>query len=274
MTAEVTTLRRFPGSQRLLLHPDGGRRSRGVRALTGASDWRRDLLDRFGAALVAVTGPRVWPTSEGNWTWPSLSPEALVDALRPSMPAVRVLGAVMPRQPGRRRVSLLCQHAGNPVIVKLGVEQPGTSMHTEAAVLTLLTKRPLPGIATPQVIATGQIDIDIDDHDDEFHGPIQFLATSAIGIGSQRPAVDASLRTFEDDLADRLSTLARPDGDTSGLVPVHGDLTPWNLRRTPRGLALFDWEAAGWGEAGSDLAMYRTACDGVRPWWRLRQGLA
>jgi thiamine kinase-like enzyme len=53
---------------------------------------------------------------------------------------------------------------------------------------------------------------------------------------------------------------------------VHGDLTPWNLRRTPRGLVLFDWESTGWGEPGSDLALYRRSCDEVRRPWHRRRG--
>ena len=115
--------------------------------------------------------------------------------------------------------------------------------------MALLTDRPLPGIATPKVLATGSIDVDV-----------AFLATDALGLDRQRPAIDEPLRSFERDLAERFASLPRPAGVALDAVPVHGDLTPWNLRRTGRGLALFDWEAAGWGAAGSDLDEYRRAC--------------
>jgi thiamine kinase-like enzyme len=48
-------------------------------------------------------------------------------------------------------------------------------------------------------------------------------------------------------------------------VPTHGDLAPWNLRRSPYGLALFDWEAAGWRPPGHDVDHYRRACAELRP---------
>jgi hypothetical protein len=41
-------------------------------------------------------------------------------------------------------------------------------------------------------------------------------------------------------------------------APMHGDLTPWNLREAPRhGLLLYDWERAGWGPPGADEVLYR-----------------
>jgi hypothetical protein len=39
---------------------------------------------------------------------------------------------------------------------------------------------------------------------------------------------------------------------------MHGDLTPWNLRRTSEGvLFLLDWEEAGWGPPRADEVLYR-----------------
>jgi thiamine kinase-like enzyme len=91
------------------------------------------------------------------------------------------------------------------------------------------------------------------------------LATTALGLDGQRPAIGETLRSFQADLGDRLQSLPRRPGELGDeLVPVHGDLAPWNLRRTSRGLALFDWEAAGWGHSGADLAHYRGVCEGLR----------
>lgn len=245
-----------PGSPRILLHPDAGRRARKVRTLTGASDWRRDLADRAGGLLVGVVGSAPWPA--GGWAWPAVSADELAEALRATLPGLRLVGAVVPRQEGRERLSLLCRSAGNPVVVKLGVDEVGTSLATEARVLEVLMDRPLPGIETPIVVAHATADVGGE--------TLEFLATSAVGLGAQRAALDAPLRTFESDLTQRLAPLA-PDGLAEGTVAVHGDLTPWNLRRTRRGLALFDWESAGWGPPGADLDHYRAACDAVRPWW-------
>lgn len=261
---EHTAMVGFPGAHRVLIHRAAGRRGRVVRSLTGSSDWRRDAVDRLGGMLVAAAGTRWLPAA--TWSWPQSSPDAVATELRRSMPGLRIVGAVTPRQDGRRRLSLLCRYAGNPVIVKLGTGDADASMATEAEVLRLLAQRPLPGIETPIVVASGALDLAGTD--------VDFLATSGVGLGAQRPALDAPLRTFEADLTARLAALGDGGADRDGLVAVHGDLTPWNLRRTRRGLALFDWESAGWGPPGADLQHYRASCDAVRPWWHRRRDAA
>lgn len=243
-----TSLRRYPLSRRLLIAADGGRDARRIRALAGASDWRREMLDRIGAAAVAVAGSACWPPAH-EWSWPTDSPDEITGGLDRHIPGISIIGAVAPRQPGRRRLSLLCVAGGDEVIVKLGV--PDDGIETETLALRLLSDAPLPGIATPSVIASGHLGE---------AGSVAFLATDAIGLDKQRPAIDVPLTGFEADLGHRLASLPRPPGTPDDAVPVHGDLAPWNLRRTPRGLALFDWEAAGWGPPGSDLAHYRAAC--------------
>lgn len=242
------SLRRYPLSKRFLVARDGGRRARRVRALAGTSDWRRDLLDRAGSAAIAVAGTSAWPAAPG-WPWPAAAVDEVTRDLDRHVPGIAVVGVAMPRQPGRRRLSLLCRADGRDVVVKLGL--PDDGLETETLALHLLTESPLPGIATPAVIAAGRIGAD---------QPIAFLASDALGLDRQRPAIGESLVTFEADLARRLAALPRPAGTPDDAVPVHGDLAPWNLRRTAYGLALFDWEAAGWGPPGSDLDHYRAAC--------------
>jgi hypothetical protein len=252
------------------MHPDAGRRARSIRTLAGSSDWRRSIIDRLGSAAVFLAGPRVGPVAANGWPWPPIAPGELVAMLSNDLPGLRLVAAAAPRQAARKRLSLLCRYAGNTIVVKLGVDEPDSSLANEAAALTALRLDPLPGIATPNVIASGQLPMS--DGGDS----IRFLATEALGLDTQRPAIDVALRTFESDLAKRLrDALPRPTTAITadhhregGLVPTHGDLTPWNLRRSRRGLALFDWEAVGWGRPGSDLAHYRHACNEVRPTWR------
>jgi aminoglycoside phosphotransferase (APT) family kinase protein len=45
---------------------------------------------------------------------------------------------------------------------------------------------------------------------------------------------------------------------------MHGDLTPWNLRRVAGRVWLLDWEAAGWGPPGADLVLWHAAAAAVR----------
>jgi Phosphotransferase enzyme family len=242
----------FPLSRRLTLRSDAGRSARRVRLLAGTSDWRREALDRAGSAAIAMLGTRRWRTA-APWEWPGCSPSELVDELDATLPGVSILAAAAPRQRGRARLSLLGRWDGRTIVVKFG--EPGDGLEVEATALAMLTDDPLPAIATPAVIATGTL---------SGLGDVAYLATSALGLDGQRPALDEPLHVFESDLADRLRDLPRPPDCPAEWIPTHGDLTPWNLRRTGFGLALFDWEAAGWRPAGTDLDHYRRACAALR----------
>ncbi len=243
---------RYPLASRFTLHHDGGRTARRVRMLAGTSDWRRDLLDRLGSAAVAVVGTRPWPTTTA-WPWPSADPPTIEAALGELVDRITIVAAAAPRQHGRARLSLLGRVGIHDVVVKLG--RPDDGIEVESAALELLTSDPLPGILTPRVIGSGRVDVG---------EPIAVLVTTALGIDGQRPAIDEPLRTFTADLAERLAVLPKPLDTPDEAVPVHGDLAPWNLRRTSRGLALFDWEAAGWEAPGSDLDHYRRTCAELR----------
>ncbi len=241
MDAELLAL---PGVPRVRLARGAGRRARSIIALAGASDWRRAGLDRLAAQRLRL-GTALLPTAT-RWAWPDQSVGEVESTLADALPGAELVGAVLPRQPDRHRLSALVDVGGRLVVVKLG--RPGTGIERETEALRLLEGNPLPGIATPVVVAAGGSD------------DLVFIATEATDLRRQYAAIDEPLRTFEADLTERLSLLGRPTDSAPEHVPVHGDLTPWNLRRTPRGLALFDWEAAGWGPAGSDLALYRATC--------------
>jgi hypothetical protein len=243
-----TRLRRYPASSRFVVHPAAGREARWVRSLAGTSDRRRSALDRLGAGAIGLLGTRMLPLAP-PWVWPELGVDRLLDELGAPLPGLQLIAAVVPRQPARPRLSLLCRWRDARVVVKLGT--PGDGLAIEALALELLTADPLPGIMTPALLTAGET---------PGQQPLSYLATSALGLGRQQPAVGEPLRTFESDLATRLAGLPRPDGTPDDHVPVHGDLAPWNLRRTPRGLALFDWEGARWAPPGTDLDQYRRAC--------------
>ncbi len=216
--------RRVPLVPRVLLDPASGRAGRGIRALTGSSDWRRRAADLVGCGAVAAVGARALPAGDEP-DWPPVPVADLAAALIAAVPGIRPLGVVVPRQAGRPRLSLLARMTGNEVVVKLG--RPGEGIEIEATALELLARLPLPGIETPLPLAVGELDLDDVD--------ITYVVTTAIALHRQRPAFDVPLRTFESDLGVRLAELPRPDGAAADLVPVHGDLAPFNLRRTPTG---------------------------------------
>lgn len=45
---------------------------------------------------------------------------------------------------------------------------------------------------------------------------------------------------------------------------AHGDLTPWNLRRSHSGVWLIDWEDAGWAPPGADAVYFRAVVAAMR----------
>jgi hypothetical protein len=260
------TWHRLPAAPRMIVQGSSGRSATSVKTLAGTSDWRRALLDICGVGILAAAGADRLPSAE--WPhWPPVEWRSLDAELKRRLSGFTTLGAVAPRQPDRRRLSLIGRIAGNLVVVKLG--PPGDGLEREALVLDILARHPLPSIATAEALEAGTMEI-------EGHA-VAFLASPGLSMQRQRPAIDEPLPTFESDLAERLSGLPLADDSESkpaeGLVPVHGDLTPWNLRRTPRGLVLFDWESAGWGAPGSDLSLYRRSCDEVRRPWNRRRGV-
>jgi hypothetical protein len=63
------------------------------------------------------------------------------------------------------------------------------------------------------------------------------------------------------DLAETLQPECSPPA--GNWEPVHGDLTPWNLRTRPDGnRVLFDWEDAGWGPPFADLVRHLSTSRG------------
>jgi hypothetical protein len=289
------------GAPRLRVNPEAAPRAALLDGITGASDWRRRSADRAGLAAVRMmrspaSGSR---SSAGPESAPLPWPhdiDALVTHWRDALPGFELIGVALPRQVGRPRLSALGWQCGTPVVLKAGRADDGIERETE--VLTALAADPLPGISTPQVIAhncaTGSAQRSGDDQ-----SPV-WVATTAVHLTHQAPTLDARLDSFEADLTARLSHLPRPGstaahGEPAGgpavpitrpiadtptdtiadtiadTVIVHGDLTPWNLRRTPYALALFDWEACGWGPPGHDRRCYSAACAELRSSrWRRR----
>jgi hypothetical protein len=66
------------------------------------------------------------------------------------------------------------------------------------------------------------------------------------------------LREITADVASTLAdSIERPIDTPETWVPIHGDLTPWNLRIDRRTQAwLLDWEWASWGPRAADLLRY------------------
>jgi O-antigen/teichoic acid export membrane protein len=91
--------------------------------------------------------------------------------------------------------------------------------------------------------------------------------TTVLRVGPHQPAdvTAADLTGLVADLDDALAG-ETPAGVPARYRPMHGDLTPWNLRRSREGrVVLFDWEHAGYGPPHADLVRYLgTSGDGLQ----------
>jgi glycosyltransferase involved in cell wall biosynthesis len=78
---------------------------------------------------------------------------------------------------------------------------------------------------------------------------------------ANRPPIQLIAREIDSALAD----LPRPPGTPDHWRPMHGDLTPWNLRQMPnQQIVLTDWEESGWGPPEADEVLYRATAAASR----------
>jgi hypothetical protein len=87
---------------------------------------------------------------------------------------------------------------------------------------------------------------------------VTYLATEPLPPFPHRPAKNPPLYEIVTEVQAALVGIHRPSQIPGHWLPMHGDFTPWNLRRVRDGrLVLVDWEHAGWGPPGADLALYQ-----------------
>jgi phosphotransferase family enzyme len=85
-----------------------------------------------------------------------------------------------------------------------------------------------------------------------------YLALTPLPPRLHRPPRDPPLHVVVQEIVAALHTLPRDARVPPHWRPMHGDFTPWNLRRLDAGpLMLFDWEDAGWGPPGADEVLFR-----------------
>jgi hypothetical protein len=68
------------------------------------------------------------------------------------------------------------------------------------------------------------------------------------------------------EIQSHLEVLERPQDVSPGFVPIHGDITPVNVRIDGNGIVwLVDWDKVGWGPPLADELRYWLADFGRRP---------
>ena len=108
----------------------------------------------------------------------------------------------------------------------------------------------------PQLLAEGS------------YGNRSYIIQRSLPQGAQQglPHDPPRLYAIVDELQARLAFLERPRDVPDYYVPIHGDVTPVNVRIAPDGwLWLLDWDKAGWGPPLADELRYWLADFGRRP---------
>jgi hypothetical protein len=199
-----------------------------------------------GWALVGVLGPRVLPSSRGSWQPPMDADrwDAVADSWRKELGDYDAVAVYERPQASRSGVSALLIADGHPkAFVKLRQEASG--LDRSERVLSALAATPSTHFHSPSPLAGGA------------EGEWEWLALSPMPLFPHRPARRPPVARIVADIQDRLAPVLERTAVPAHWRPMHGDLTPWNMRRVgPRALWLLDWEEVGWGPPGADEVYY------------------
>lgn len=242
--------KRFPPSKGNLLVPLSSRADAlAAMALYPSCRPRAVALHRAALAWVRLFGPAALPGGALAWR-PDVS-DAAWEALRAAWG--EVLGpwnaeAVLERpQRAAKGWSMLAIAGGRPVgFVKV---RPGDEgLEAEHRALALVAARRPTSFVAPRPIARGTVD------------GWDWLAVEPIPTATPTPRSRPPLGEILAEVEDALSGWPAGSDVPDRWRPMHGDLTPWNLRPTPDGgWALFDWENAAWGPPGADRVLYEAS---------------
>jgi hypothetical protein len=210
------------------------------------------VAQRTAWHLVGLFGPRVLPGRTDAWR-PPVAPDVWRDhvtAWRSALGDFDDVALHLRRPAYRAGASLLLLDAGRPVaFVKLRPDEP-ERLDSERRALDALRDSSL-SFTTPAVLSSGTL-----------HG-WHHLALSPLPVTVHTMIADPPLDRIVEDIGSALSsTLPRPQWAGAGWLPMHGDLTPWNLRALTRDrIVLFDWESATWAPRRADLLWYDAVRD-------------
>jgi hypothetical protein len=198
------------------------------------------LLRRAGAwALPWRDAPWCPPMACGTW-------EILLEGLQKHVGPRTSLAFYRPRDHYRNSFAMLWMRNGDPAaFVKVAALDSATGPPMEWHALAAVAAADPRTFRAPRPIALVEQD------------GWRAIAMTALPSARHGPArTDPSLIGSE--ISRCLTSLPRPEGVAEHWTPMHGDLTPWNLRSVDAGLPmLLDWADAGWGPPGADEVLYR-----------------
>ncbi|MEU8192943.1 phosphotransferase [Microbispora amethystogenes] len=243
----------FPPGRGNILIPTRDRRSaRAGLSLVTLSKPLPLAIQRALHVAVGALGPWVLPGRRTTWrppldeeSWSEIS--AQVAAL--TGPFDGVAGYLRPQASRAGGAALLLLRDGRPLGFLKVRESPG-ELTRESAALAAFTAGSAGepggaaglGFRVPRVLGTGSA------------GSLWWLLLSPMEPVPARPVPGVAVAGLADGISETLARcLPRPDDVPGHWAPMHGDLTPWNLRLT-RGRVpwLIDWEDAGYGPPHAD----------------------
>jgi hypothetical protein len=206
------------------------------------------LAHRLTWAVTAALGPAILPGRRNVWQ-PPMEDETWHGLLQEWQPGLgRPEGFVVyhRRPAGRQGFNLLALRDGEPrAFLKLRADA-GTRLENEYQALKRVRAYGPKSFTAPEGLALGE------------RAGWHYLVLTPFPPRPHRPPRHARLEPVVEEIDAALRTLPRGAETPSHWRPMHGDLTPWNLRRLDAGpLILFDWEDAGWGPPGADEVLFR-----------------
>lgn len=241
------TLKRFPPHGGLLV-PLGSRgAAAGALSAYAACRPGAALARRAAAGWVRILGPGRLPGHAEAWhpPLPDDAWTALLETLRGAVP-FDALAVLERRQPDRAGFALLLLRGSRAAaFVKLR-PLPAAGVHREAGALERLARAVPRAFSAPALLARGTA------------GAWGWLAATALPGPHHVPRAPR-LPQVAADVRRALADLPRPNDVPAHWMPMHGDLTPWNLREAHGRLLLYDWERAAWAPPGADEVLYRVA---------------
>jgi len=229
---------------RNVLIPSGSRRG----ALAGMALFTRSkpaaLAAQWGLySAVAMFGPRVVPGDRVSWAPPG-GPDRW-QAVAARVGPFDDLALYERPQASRTGLAAVLLREGRPVgFLKLR-EDPAELDREHRAVAAFTGGRP-ETFRLPRVRERGET------------AGWHWMVMEAMPPRPAGPARRVALPRLVAEIQHHLGpALHRPPGTPAHWRPMHGDLTPWNLRRCGPGLPwLIDWEDAAWAPPGADLVYY------------------
>jgi hypothetical protein len=153
----------------------------------------------------------------------------------------------------RSGFALLLLASGRPRVF-LKVRQHGAEgMRRESEVTRLAWEARPRSFAVPEPLGLGGV------------GGWDYFGMESVLGASHRAPRNPPLEAIVSEIGSALERLPRDPDTPPHWRPMHGDLTPWNLRELAGGgLVLFDWEDARWAPPLADAVLYRCTEAAVR----------